>query len=98
MRMTQHSKQRLVERDEGINTIAEAKRVAKQAFISGKTLGYFQKCPKFYKYLERKNNQTRECVVKVYRGNIYIWKSRRHNLVTVHSIPECFKEELENDD
>lgn len=95
MRITQHSKQRIVERDERANCIADAKRTARQAFASGKTVGYYQKCPKFYSYLQKKRAQACECSVKVYHGNIYIWKGHKHTLVTAHPIPERFHKELE---
>lgn len=95
MRVTRHSKQRIVERDDGVQSFAEAKRVAKQAFISGKTINHFQTCPKFYDYLQNKRSQTHDCSVRVYRGNIYIWRGRKHTLVTAHPIPDRFKEEVE---
>ncbi len=94
MRITRHSKQRIVERDNDVESFSEAKRVAKQAFTSGKTVGYFQICPKFYKYLRHKANQTNDCSLRVYRGNIYIWRGRKHTLVTAHPIPDRFKEEI----
>lgn len=95
MIITQHSKQRIVERDELVNSFVEAKRVAKIAFTSGKTMGYFQDCPRFSEYLDYKRSQTNDCSIRVYRGNIYIWKGRKHRLVTAHPIPERFKKELE---
>lgn len=95
MRITRHSKQRIVERDTGVTSVAEAKRVAKQAFTAGKTITYYNKCPKFQEYLKRKKSQASECSVRVYRGNIYIWRGRKHTLVTAHPIPDRFHEELE---
>lgn len=95
MRMTQHSKARIVERDNGVNSVAEAKRVAKQAFTAGKTLNHFQRCPTFYYYLQRKRNQTHDCSVRVYRDNIYIWKGKKKSLITMFPIPDRFHKELE---
>lgn len=95
MRITKHSKQRIIERDNGVSSVAEAKKVAKLAFRSGKTVGDFQKYPKFYNYLRGKAAQTHDCSVRVYRGNIYIWRGRKHTLVTAHPIPDRFHEELE---
>lgn len=95
MRITKHSKQRIIERDTGVNFVTEAKKVAKLAFRSGKTVGDFQKYPKFFNYLQAKTTQTRDCSVRVYRGNIYIWRGRRRSLVTAHPIPDRFHEELE---
>lgn len=95
MRITRHGKQRIVERDEGVKSIAEAKQVAKLAFRSGKTINDFQKCKNFSRYLRYKASQTCECSVKVYRGNIYIWKGRQKSLITAYPIPERFHEELE---
>lgn len=94
MRITKHSKQRIIERDNGVSSVAEAKKVAKLAFRSGKRVGDFQKCPKFFNYLQNKAAQTYECSVRVYRGNIYIWRGRKHTLVTAHPIPDRFHEEL----
>lgn len=95
MTITKHSKQRIVERDYGVNSFMEAKRVAKQAFHSGKTINHYQTCPSFFPYLQRKKNQTRNCCIRVYRNNIYIWRGSKHTLVTAHPIPDRFKKELE---
>lgn len=95
MIISKHSKQRIVERDEGISYFCEAKKVAKQAYISGKTINYFQSNPAFYSYLQSKQKQTKTCSIRVYRGNIYIWKGKRKTLVTAHPIPDRFKKELE---
>lgn len=98
MIITKHSKQRIVERDNGVNSIAEAKKVAKQAFTAGKTITYYNKCPKFQEYLRRKKSQASDCSVRVYRGNIYIWRGRKRTLVTAHPIPDRFHKELEGED
>lgn len=95
MKITKHSKERIVERDEKVSCYTEAKRTAKQAYISGKTLNHFQKCPSFYNYLWNKKGQARNCSIRVYHGNIYIWKGRSKTLVTAHPIPDRFKNELE---
>ncbi len=94
VKITKHSKERIVERDEGVNTFAEAKQVAKIAWRSGKTINNFQKCPTFFSYLKNKKSQSSTCSIRVYRGNIYIWRGSRHTLLTAHSIPERFAEEL----
>ena len=95
MRVSTHGKYRIIERDSGVSCAAEAKRVAKLAYSSGKTIGEFQKTPKFFNYLQNKRDQTRNCSIRVYRGNIYIWKGDRRTLVTAHPIPARFKKELE---
>lgn len=84
MVITKHSKQRIVERTDGVTTFAEAKRLAKQARNSGKTLNHFQKYPKFFSYLQNKKNQTNDCSIRVYRGCIYIWRGKNKALVTLH--------------
>lgn len=95
MRITKHSKQRIIERDDGVNYISEAKKVAKLAFTAGKTIADYQKHVAFYEYLKRKKEQTHDCSLRVYRGNIYIWKGRKKSLVTAYPIPNRFKKELE---
>lgn len=98
MVITKHSKQRIVERTNGVSTFAEAKRLAKQARISGKTLNHFQKYPKFFSYLQNKKNQTNDCSIRVYRGCIYIWRGKNKALVTAHPIPEGYIKEMEEID
>lgn len=98
MRISMHSKKRIVERDSAVNSFHEAKRTAKQARVSGKNIGAFQSCPTFFPYLQRKRNQANDCTVKVYHGNIYIWRGSRRTLVTAHPIPDRFKAELEEMD
>ena len=96
--ITRHSKQRIIERTDGIDTFAEAKRLAKQAKTSGKTLNNFQRYPKFFSYLQGKKNQTNDCLIRIYRGNIYIWKGKHRTLVTAHPIPDRFIKEIEEVD
>ena len=97
-RISKHSKLRIIERDNDATSISEAKKIAKIAFNSGHPIGEYQKYPKFFAYLQKKNNQTYDCVVKIYRGNLYIWKSRKHKLVTVHPIPDRFIKEMEKNE
>lgn len=92
--VTNHSIKRIIERDDNVNFVAEAKKVAKNAFTAGKTIKDFVDCPKFAEYLKKKKNQARDCSVRVYRDNIYIWRGKRKNLVTAHPIPDRFKDEL----
>lgn len=94
-KITAHSKQRIVERTEGVNSISEAKRMARQAKVSGKSINYFQKYPKFFSYLQNKKGQTNTCIVKVFHGNIYIWRGKQKALVTFHPIPDRYIKEME---
>ena len=93
--ITRHSKERIIERTAGVNTFAEAKRLAKQAKVSGKTINHYQPYPRFFSYLQNKKNQTNDCSVRVYRGCIYIWRGKNKTLVTAHSIPDRYIEEME---
>ena len=97
-RLSMHSKARSVERIEEVNSFAEAKRLARQARISGKTIDKYQKYPRFFSYLQNKNNQTNSCVIRIYRDNIYIWRGNLQTLVTVHPIPDRYKQEIEEVD
>lgn len=92
--ITKHSKQRIVERVDGVNNFADAKRLAKQARISGKTINHYQNCPRFFSYLQKKKNQTNDCSIRIYRDCIYIWRGSKHSLVTAHPIPDRFSEEI----
>lgn len=93
-KITKHSKQRIIERTEGIASMAEAKRLAKQAKRSGQTLNDFQTYPRFFSYLQSKKNQTNTCSIRIYRDNIYIWRGK-DTLVTAHPIPERYVKEME---
>lgn len=87
IRISKHGKKRIVERTDGIDSISEAKKTAKLAFNSGKTINHFQRYPKFFNYLQNKRDQSNGCRIRVYRGNIYIWKGKTKILVTAHGIP-----------
>lgn len=93
-KITRHSKERIIERTENVSNFAEAKKLAKQAKVSGSTIDKYQNYPKFFEYLRHKRNQTRSCSVRVYRGNIYIWRGN-WNLVTAHPIPERYLKEMD---
>ena len=93
-KITRHSKERLVQRDEKCENFAEAKKLAKQAKRSGATINQFQRFPKFFTYLQNKRNQTNTCSIRVYRGNIYIWQGK-DTLITAHPIPIRFIKEME---
>lgn len=94
MIVSKHSKKRMIERVNTVNSVAEAKRLAKIAFTSGKSIAYFQNNPKFVNYLRSRKQESNECIIRVYKGYIYIWKGKHKTLVTVHEIPERFLEEL----
>ena len=94
--ITRHSKERIMQRTDGVRNFAEAKKLAKQAKISGKTLNYYQKCPKFFSYLQNKKNQTNDCSIRVYRGCIYIWRGKNKTLVTAHPIPDRYNDEIKS--
>jgi hypothetical protein len=92
IKITKHSKERIVERDTQANNFAEAKKVAKQAYASGKTINQYQDQPQFFRYLQNKKSQANSCVIRVYRDNIYIWRGKGKSLVTAYPIPDRFKE------
>jgi protoheme ferro-lyase len=93
-RITQHSKERIVQRDAGVATKAEAKKIGKRAFTSGQTINEFYKYPKFFNYLKNKKGQSNDCSIRVYRDNIYIWRGKAKSLVTAHPIPDRYIEEM----
>lgn len=93
-RITRHSKERIVQRTEGCENFAEAKKLAKQAKHSGATINQFQKFPKFFSYLQNKRDQTNTCSIRIYRGNIYLWRGK-DTLITAHPIPERYIKEME---
>lgn len=93
--LSNHSKERSIERVEGIETVADAKRCAKQARLHGNTINKYQRYPKFFSYLQNKRNQTRTCTIRIYKDNIYIWRGKLQTLVTVHPIPDRYQEEME---
>ncbi len=93
-RITRHSKVRIVQRTEGCESFAEAKKLAKQAKRSGATINQFQKFPRFFAYLQNKRNQTNTCSIRVYKNNIYIWRGK-DTLITAHPIPYRYIKEME---
>jgi hypothetical protein len=95
--ITKHSKERIVERTE-VTNFADAKRLAKQAKISGKTINFFTKYPRFFSYLQNKRHQTNDCSIRVYQGCIYVWRGKAKSLVTVHTIPDRYLEEMKEID
>lgn len=97
MQITWHSKNRIKERTEGCNSLAEAKRLAKQAKQSGDTINMYQRYPKFAAYLRRKKAQTNSCSIRIYRGNIYIWRGNGI-LMTAHPIPQKYLDEMKEID
>ncbi|MDE7345426.1 MAG: hypothetical protein K2N48_01650 [Muribaculaceae bacterium] len=86
-----------MERTDGVENLAEAKRIAKQAYVSGKTLNHYQKYPKFFNYLGNKRDQTNTCSIRIYKGNIFIWrgKGKHKSLITAHPIPDRYIKEME---
>ncbi len=93
-RITKHSKERIVQRTDA-NSFAEAKKLAKQAKLSGKTINHFQRYPRFFSYLQNKRAQTNDCSIRIYQGNIFIWRGRTKSLVTAHPIPDRYLTEME---
>ena len=93
-RITRHSKERLIQRNDWIDNYATAKRVAKAAWDSGKTIGQYQIYPKFFSYLSNKKSQSNTCSIRVYQNNIYIWRGKNRSLVTSHPIPNRYIEEI----
>ena len=93
--MTRHSKKRLCQRSPEINTFADSRRYAIQAWRSGLTIGDFCKYPDFMDYLRRiKKKTSNTASIRVYRGLIYIWRGERSTLVTAYKIPYRFAIQL----
>lgn len=95
MRTSYHARARIVQRDEIASCHNDAKRLAKIAFLSGDTIDKYQKYPKFFDYLSKRRNESQTCRVRIYRGNIYIWKGSKKTLITAHPIPDRFIKEME---
>lgn len=94
-RLTQHGKERIVERNDTITSIADAKRIAKIAWRSGKPRGDFAKYPRFFSYLANKQSRSNTCTIRIYKDNIYIWRGRDRSLVTSHPIPDRYLKEMD---
>lgn len=95
MRTSYHARARIVERDSAANCHNDAKRLAKIAFKSGDTINSYQQYPKFFSYLSSRRNESATCRVRIYNGNIYIWKGSKKTLITAHPIPDRFIREME---
>lgn len=93
-KITKHSKERIIERTTTVETKAQAKKIAKQAWISGKTINSFSKYPRFFSYLQNKRNQTNTCSIRIYKGNIYVWRGVNKTLLTAHPIPDRYLKEI----
>lgn len=98
MRLTMHSKERLVERDSDTFNFDQAKRQAKIAWRSGKTINHYQDYPRFFMSLQNRKAQSRSCSIRVYNNNIYVWRGEKQNrkLITVVPIADRYKKEMEN--
>lgn len=94
MNLSKHSKERSVERIGHVNCFTEAKRNAKIAYRSGNPISHYDSKPQFSAYLQSRKRTTNNSTVRVYKGNIYIWRGKHKTLTTVLSIPERFFEEL----
>lgn len=94
MNLSRHSKERSVERVGNVNCFAEAKRNAKIAYRAGKTISYYDSKPQFSAYLQSRKRTSNSSTIRVYKGNIYIWRGKHKTLTTVLPIPERFIEEL----
>ena len=92
-RTSKHGRYRILERNEEVNNLRQAKKMAYCAWTSGKPLGDFSAYPDFLDYLAQKK-KTRTCKIRVYRGNIYIWAGENKTLVTSYPVPDHFKAEL----
>ena len=95
-RVTRHGKARLVQRDEAVDNFSEAKRTATIAWRSGSTINEYNIYPHFFEYLTNKKSQSNSCSIRIYRGNIYIWRGKKNNrsLVTSHPIPDRYLAEM----
>lgn len=89
-RISNHGSQRIVERVKSINTKEQAKRLAKQALVSGKTIDKFVRHDAFFNYLSRRRHQSNSCSVRVFHDHIYIWRGKNKTLVTAYPVPEKF--------
>ncbi len=98
MRTSYHARARIVQRDVETECHSDAKKVAKIAFRSGATINQFQRYPKFFRYLSDRRDESNTCRVRVYRGNIYIWKGNTKTLITCHPIPDRFIQEMKEVD
>lgn len=97
MRITKHAKQRIKERNENVSSIAMAERNAKIAFRSGLTIGCVDKFSEtLAEYMRNKKRRNgSNATIRIYQNNVYVWRGDNHRLVTVHPIPNIFKEEAE---
>ena len=94
-RITQHSKERIIQRVDSVSSAQEAKKIAKIAWRSGLPRSNFSKYPKFFSYLTNKHGQSNTCSIRIYQGNIYIWRGKNRSLVTSHPIPDRYLKEME---
>ena len=97
-RLSGHSKERSVERVDGVETFSEAKRYAKQAWQYGHNIGNYISYPRFFSYLQNKRGQTRTTHIRIFKNNIYIWRGSNKTLVTVHPIPDRYIKEMKEID
>lgn len=95
MRITKHAKERIIERNELVNSVAMAERNAKIAFRSGITIGRVDKLsPELASYMRNKKHRNgSNSTIRIYQNNVYVWRGDNHRLVTAHPVPEYLKEE-----
>lgn len=97
MTITQHSKQRLIERNDKVDNYENAKRNAKVAFNSGYCIhNLAESCPRtadWMRYKKEKNGRTAR--VRLYQNNLYLWRGQHKRLITVIPLPKVLREEVE---
>lgn len=93
MTITTHAIQRIQERDDSVNGSYVAKRQAKIAYQSGMVIGKFSNSGPFFDYLSnRKRRNGANSSIRIYNGNIYIWRGNAKKLVTVLPVPDKYQE------
>lgn len=96
MRITKHGMDRLIERDDEINSKRLAKRKAKIAFRSGLTIGELQRdYPGIAKYMaSKKTGSNRVSSVRLYEDRLYIFRGREKRLITTYRMPQFLEGEM----
>lgn len=95
--ITKHAKERLVERNDSVNSFKMAERNAKIAFRSGYKIHQLARdFPRIAQWMQNKKDQNGGAAkVRLYQNNLYIWRSKANRLITVIPLCEDFQKELE---
>ena len=88
MKISQHAKMRIKERVEGVNSIAEAEKLAQHAFRSGIPSSRIEDETLRIRCERMAKSCSRHAMCKIYKDNIFLFKGSKEKTNREISVPE----------